>query len=233
MRIRKRKMIFALAAAAVTYTMTEEAKARAKEPKFKVLSKQGNCEIRLYPKIVVARVRVDGDRGTALNEGFRILAAYIFGKNKPVGRDQDADGAETSVSKNGSGSKASRLLSTATANFKGQKIDMAAPVTIELEGRRWLITFIMPEEYADNIAALPAPIDNRIEITEIEERKLATIKFAGSASERQFTKKRDELLKLIGGMGMSAAGQSIHAYYNPPFALPFLKRNEVLIPITG
>ncbi|MBX9674579.1 MAG: heme-binding protein [Candidatus Obscuribacterales bacterium] len=219
MRIRKRKMIFALAAAAVTYTMTEEAKARAKEPKFRVLSRHGNCEIRLYPKIVVARVRVDGDRGSALNEGFRILAAYIFGKNKPAGREDEA--SET------------HSLSTASAKSKGQKIDMVAPVTIELEGRRWLITFIMPEQFAENIATLPAPIDNRIEITQIEERKLATIKFAGSASERQFTKKRDELLKLIGGMGMSAAGQSIHAYYNPPFALPFLKRNEVLIPITG
>ena len=50
-------------------------------PKYKILQQDGDFEVRQYEPRIVAEVSVDGEMDTATREGFRILAAYIFGKN--------------------------------------------------------------------------------------------------------------------------------------------------------
>jgi len=52
------------------------------EPKFEVLEKFGDVEIRQYGAIVIAETEVEGDFGEAGNEGFRRAAGYIFGGNQ-------------------------------------------------------------------------------------------------------------------------------------------------------
>lgn len=52
------------------------------EPVFEVTAKLGDVEIRQYAPYVVAEVLVTGFANEAGNKGFRILAGYIFGKNK-------------------------------------------------------------------------------------------------------------------------------------------------------
>jgi hypothetical protein len=210
MRIRRRKLVFALsslAAAAVGFVVSEEAKAKAKEPKYKLLHQEGIFEIRSYPSVIVAQIRMEKQRQEALTEGFRILAAYIFGRNTHQETQENAGSAKQPP----------------------EKIAMTTPVTAQLEGRRWLVSFIMPEGYSLN--TLPKPKDDRIEIKELPAQNYACIRFSGTAGERHFQKKRDELLKFMGNNNMLASGQAIEAYYNPPFILPLLKRNEVLIPI--
>lgn len=49
--------------------------------KYKVVESHGNIEIRDYPPMVVAEVEVTGNRESAANKGFRLLANYIFGNN--------------------------------------------------------------------------------------------------------------------------------------------------------
>ncbi len=51
------------------------------EPKWKSLKKDGDFEIRQYDSMIIAEVTVSGERYTAINSGFRTLAAYIFGEN--------------------------------------------------------------------------------------------------------------------------------------------------------
>ena len=51
------------------------------EPSWTSLSKEGSIEIRHYDPMVVAEVTMTGERYKAINEGFRVLAAYIFGGN--------------------------------------------------------------------------------------------------------------------------------------------------------
>ena len=50
-------------------------------PKYLVLEKQENMEIRQYEPRIVAETVIEGDAESALKEGFHILAAYIFGQN--------------------------------------------------------------------------------------------------------------------------------------------------------
>jgi SOUL heme-binding protein len=51
------------------------------ETKYEVILKEGAFEIRQYPEMVAAEVRVEGDPQEAARTGFRLLANYIFGGN--------------------------------------------------------------------------------------------------------------------------------------------------------
>ncbi|MFB1001418.1 MAG: heme-binding protein, partial [Pseudomonadales bacterium] len=44
--------------------------------------KDGNFEIRQYSSYVIAETTIKGDFDNASGDAFRILAGYIFGKNK-------------------------------------------------------------------------------------------------------------------------------------------------------
>jgi hypothetical protein len=50
-------------------------------PPYTVEKADGPREIRAYGPRLVAEVTVRGDRSTAINAGFRVLAGYIFGGN--------------------------------------------------------------------------------------------------------------------------------------------------------
>jgi hypothetical protein len=52
------------------------------QPKYTVLEKRDNIEIRQYSEFLVAEAEVVGDRDESGTAGFKILAAYIFGKNR-------------------------------------------------------------------------------------------------------------------------------------------------------
>ena len=54
------------------------------EPAFERLEKVENIEIRQYRPVIVAETFVDGDMGSASNDGFRLIADYIFGNNLSV-----------------------------------------------------------------------------------------------------------------------------------------------------
>ena len=50
-------------------------------PKYLVLKKWGNFEIRQYEPRVIAQTTIQNDFEQAIKEGFNLLAAYIFGQN--------------------------------------------------------------------------------------------------------------------------------------------------------
>jgi hypothetical protein len=94
----------------------------------------------------------------------------------------------------------------------------------------WKIRFYMPSKYS--LDTLPEPKDKRILLKELPAETFAVIKFSGWSSQDSFTKHRDELEKeLSDSSKFKAAGQPVNAFYNPPWTLPFLRRNEILIPV--
>jgi hypothetical protein len=57
--------------------------ARTEEQKYKVLEKDGDFEIRYYPKVVMATVSMPSNSYNKMSSsGFRRLAGYIFGGNE-------------------------------------------------------------------------------------------------------------------------------------------------------
>jgi len=55
------------------------------------------------------------------------------------------------------------------------------------------------------------------------------IRFSGLAGEDKVAAKTAELMAWLDGKGISPVGKPELARYNPPWTLPFLRRNEVMV----
>ena len=191
-----------------TYVMATE------EPKFSLIEKSGDFELRLYKPMIVAETYADGSLSEASNAGFRLIAGYIFGGNK---------------SRQSSSSERIAMTVPVTLEPSSRKIAMTAPVMVENKDNRWRVHFVMPAEYTLN--SLPIPNDPRVSLREIAEQKTAVILFSGLAGEDKVKDKTATLLDWIKSRGLEATSTPQLARYNPPWTLPFLRRNEILINI--
>ena len=71
----------ALVGLGIAYVIREKA---APRPNWRVLVSEGELQIRSYPAIRVAETIMTGPRKEALNNGYRLLAAYVLGENLPM-----------------------------------------------------------------------------------------------------------------------------------------------------
>lgn len=181
------------------------------EPEYKVLESSGDIEVRQYEPTIVAQVLVEGARKEAISKGFRMLADFIFGNNK-----DDKEIAMTAP----------------VTQQEGKKIAMTAPVTQQKgEDKYWRVRFVMPVEYT--LETLPKPIDEKIEILSIPGQTFAVIRFSGSSTEENLKEHLQDLQTYLAQNKLEPIGDPIYAFYNPPWTLPFLRRNEIMIELSG
>lgn len=178
------------------------------QPKYLVVQNDRSIEIRDYPAMIVAEANVRGARDEAINEGFRIIADYIFGNNL----------------------SSQRVAMTAPATQQAsEKIAMTAPVTQRGDGNSWQVRFIMPASYT--LVTLPKPKNPAVQLKEIASRRFAVIRFSGLAGEARLKRETNQLTKFISAKKLTALSVATYAFYDPPWTLPFLRRNEVMIEI--
>ena len=180
------------------------------EPKYTVLEKEPPFEIRSYAPMIVAEVEVNGDLDQASSQGFRLIAAYIFGQNQ--------------VSE--------KIAMTAPVTVvdqaaKSAKIAMTAPVGIEPNAGKWVVSFVMPAEYT--MDTIPKPLNSQVQLRQIPAVKKAVISFTGFYSDQKVTEKTLELEQWMKSRNLQSNSPPNFARYNPPWTLPFMRRNEVMI----
>lgn len=182
---------------------------RTEQTEYKVVEVKKDYEIRLYPAHIVAQTEVQGTYQEALNQGFRILAGYIFGGN----------------------TKKERIAMTAPVveQKTSEPIAMTAPVTATIEGETRTITFSMPRSYT--LETLPTPSDPRIKIVTQPEMKMAALRFSGFRSAASTLSKKQELLDALKRDKVTTVDEAQYAGYNAPWTPPWMTRNEVLIEI--
>jgi len=181
---------------------------KIEQPKYTVVETHGDVEIRDYAPMIVAEVAISGEREKAISEGFRTIADYIFGDN------------------------ASALKVPMTAPVSQQaseKIPMTAPVTQQGDGTSWEVRFVMPASYT--LATLPKPKNPAVKLVEIGGKRLAAIRFSGVAGKNNLKRHRQELQEFVAQQGLQPLSSPAYAFYDPPWTLPFLRRNEVMIEI--
>ena len=178
------------------------------QAKYEVVSSEGDIEVRLYAPMIVAEAELTGDRKVAINEGFRIIADYIFGNNI---------------------SKKNVAMTAPVLQQQSEKIAMTAPVTQEGNRSQWKVRFVMPASYT--MATLPKPNNDVVKLVEMPSKRFAVIRFSGMAGEASLKDRTEELNNFITGKNLSALSQPSYAFYNPPWTVPFLRRNEVMIEI--
>ncbi len=177
-------------------------------PKYKVLEKKGEFEIREYSPYIIAKITVKGDYDESSGQAFKILAGYIFGKNK----------GENKIS----------MTSPVLMKNEPQKIAMTSPVVMNQTEDSFSMTFSMPSKYT--LENLPEPLDNRIKFEKVEAQIIASHRFSWFSSKKKNRKKAKELRDWLTNFKNYKANEG-HSFagYNPPWTLPFLKRNEVHI----
>jgi hypothetical protein len=108
---------------------------------------------------------------------------------------------------------------------------MTAPVIQEGGNGRWVVAFVLPAKYT--MANAPLPTDPNVKLRETPARTVAAIRYSGRWTQSNYD---EALAKLRAGMasaGLQAAGEPIWMRYDAPFTPGFLRRNEILIPISG
>jgi effector-binding domain-containing protein len=179
-------------------------------PKYTLIERSGNIEIRDYATMIVAETEVTGERREAISKGFRIIADYIFGNN----------------------TAAQKVPMTApVAQQASETIAMTAPVTQAGGDNTWRVRFIMPSKYT--METLPKPNNPAIELREIPKKRFAVIRFSGMAGEESVKRYNKELDDFLSAKRLTPLSPPTYAFYNPPWTLPFLRRNEVLVEIAG
>ena len=181
------------------------------EPKYSIVETDDKFELRAYAPMIIAEVSVQGSLKSASNQGFRLIADYIFGNN-------------------------------IASNGEKQKVAMTAPVTVQAQPKllnvtqqggaqeqEWKVHFVMPSEYS--MSALPKPNNPKVELKEVSQRYYASLRFAGLTGEKKVAHKTKELQEWMATKNLTAKGQPELARYNPPWTLPFARRNEVLIEV--
>ena len=189
------------------------------EPQYSVIEKSDLFELRAYAPLILAEVQVEGDLDSASSQGFRLIAAYIFGKNQVS--DKISMTAPVTIESKG--------------EVASQKIAMTAPVTIEASNPQdkgikkevWMVSFVMPSEYT--LATLPKPLDSKVQIRQISAEKKAVITFSGRYNEDTVLEKTKALEDWMKSKNLQAIGEPQFARYNPPWTLPFMRRNEIMI----
>ncbi len=177
--------------------------------KYSVLEKEGPFELRLYEPHIVAETVVESDFSEAGNVAFERLYGYISGKNR----------------------RAASIAMTGPVGqeLQSEKIPMTAPVGQEKSGDQWVISFMMPSEYT--METLPEPLDPKVTLRQIAARKMAAVRYSGTWSQKRYAAHLADLETFVAEREWQVNGEPVFARYDPPFQLPFLRRNEVLIPV--
>ena len=113
-------------------------------------------------------------------------------------------------------------------NAEEQKIAMTAPVQQSMAGEREM-AFMMPAEYA--LEDLPQPEDQRVSFREAPAYTAAVIQFSGLASAEKADENWQQLRRFLTAEGIDITGDPTLNQYNPPWTLPFMRRNEIIVPV--
>lgn len=190
--------------AAVIYYFREKS---TPGPKYRVLSNEGDLEIRDYPPIVVAETVVHGPRKAALRQGFGILADYIFAK-----------------SRNGE----ALPMTVPVLQDAGDPMASDPPVFDDMVEGGWRMRFVMPE--GRTRGDLPEPPE-AVALVEIPARRVGAVRFAGLADDDRLAEHEDRLRGWLSRREERVEAEPEYAFYNSPMIPPALRRSEVLIPL--
>ena len=183
-------------------------KSNVEQARYDVIETHGAIEIRDYAPMIVAEVSVPGDRAKAIRAGFRLIADYIFGNNI---QSQEV------------------AMTAPVIQQPGEKNAMTAPVIQQGGEGLWVVRFVMPSAYT--MQTLPKPNNSEVILKEIAGKRFVVIRFSGLARANSLAAHTKDLEAFIMENNLQPVSEPIYAFFNPPWTLPFLRRNEVMIEI--
>lgn len=156
-------------------------------------------EIRQYEPRTVVETPI-----TSAEDGaaFQRLFRYITGANKSAGK----------------------VAMTVPVEQSSQRIAMTIPV--EMGGPK-IMRFFLPEAVVKSGA--PAPTDPLVHIVTLPPATFAVLRFSGLITDTSRRAHEAALMEAVTASGRTPEGPPSLLSYDPPFALPFVRRNEVAV----
>ena len=87
----------------------------------------------------------------------------------------------------------------------------------------------MPRKY--NINNIPKPNNKNIKLIEVPSSVVVAIRFSGIANTNKLNDHKNKLMSYIKVHDLQLSSVPRFAFYNPPWTLPFMRRNEVMADI--
>ncbi len=184
------------------------------QPSYEVVAQlEEDLEVRRYAPRLAAEARVEAeDEEAGRNAAFRLLFDYITGENR--------DRAEISMTAPVESAPTSR------------KIAMTVPVESAGDpSGTVMMRFFLPAAF--DAESAPEPLDPRVRIVELPAQNVAALRFTGFRSEESVAAKKETLLDRLGGTVWQPSGNPVAYFYDPPWTLPFMRRNEVVVTVVG
>lgn len=185
------------------------------EPEYEVERVVNGLELRRYaPRLVAETVVETSSFDEAREEGFHRLASYLFGENL----------AKTRLSMSAPVNLARRHAAPS------ERLPMTTPVTLGPSQSGYVMRFQMPKDH--ELTKLPKPKDPRVLLRRLPQERVAVLRFRGRYTGARVEQKESELLARVRAEGLSPHGEPLFAGYDPPSALPFLRRVEVWVGVS-
>ena len=181
------------------------------EPAYQTQMQEGSFEIREYSSYLVAEVFMEEENfDEASGDGFRMLADYIFGNNL---------------------SRSASVQMAGKAEAASENIAMTAPVQMDQgkKSNQWRMAFSLPSKW--NLETAPVPNDQRVNLREISPERMVVLQFSGRMATQDLEEKEQELRQWATKQGITVVGSVRTARYDPPWTLPFLRKNEVQLKV--
>ena len=87
----------------------------------------------------------------------------------------------------------------------------------------------MPSKYT--MDSLPTPNDDVVRLVPVPSETVAVLRYSGLISTASTESHARELLDTLRDNGIEPAGEPFSWFYDPPWTVPFLRRNELAVVI--
>lgn len=186
---------------------------------FITLSRTDQYEIREVEPYFVAETTMPGKDGFGFggaSQSFNVLAEYLFGKNTT----------------NKSMEMTTPVI-TRKSQSDGEKMEMTTPViTRKMEDKdKWSMSFVMPSKYGSD---LPLPKDSSVRIKQVPKKFIAVAAFSGYVTDQEVARRESMLIEALKNdpkFRVKKGAPVEVSQYNPPFTLPFTRRNEIALEV--
>jgi len=185
------------------------------EPRYDVIERvNATIEIRRYAPRLAAEVDLTSADDAGRSEAFQLLFSYIAGANRAAGAAPDMVAMTVPVEVNdAAGDKA--------------LVAMTVPVETSDSANARHMRFFMPARYT--LATAPMPLNPRVRLVSVPEQTIATLRFSGTG--RDAAARKAELIEKLAGAAWKPDGEAYTLFYDAPFTLPFLRRNEAAVKV--
>ena len=182
------------------------------QPPYEVVaSLSKDIEIRQYAKrIAVEATVIAKDSNDVRNAAFRFLFDYISGANL----------ANAKIS----------MTAPVEITSASQRIEMTAPVESQIgENGTMTMRFFLPKRFTPESA--PKPTDDRVRLVLMPEQRFAVLTFSGSRNQQVLSAREEQLRAALKARNINPGISARAFFYDPPWTLPWLRRNEVAIDV--